>query len=269
MGNLLTVSNLSVKYKHNVILENIFLDIDKVGITALLGPNNCGKTTLIRTITGILPSKNIVTVADVTLNKSTAKEYLINIGVVLTEIDRQLLFEDVESELYFPLENLNISKDDIKLTVERTLKYLKLEKLIEKKTNELTQLEKVQVLLILTILHRPKIIFLDDILSGLDDLSKDKVFKMFKTIVDKFDIAIFYTTSNLLEAYKANRVIVLNKGHIVMDDSPKKLLSKDNELIKMGIEIPLMIDLSLKLKFYNLLDDVILDVDRMVNKLWP
>ena len=62
--------------------------------------------------------------------------------------------------------------------------------------------------------------------------------------------------------------IFINNGYVQLDGTPSKILEHDNVLAREGIYIPIMMDLSLKLKFYNLVDDVIMDTGRMVDELW-
>ena len=267
MSNLFCVDNLTVKTKDIILLDSISFKVDSGSVISILSPNNCGKTTLIKSICGILPSKDVIKLDDISLNKKTARKYLREIGIVFTEIDKQFLFEDVIDELSFSLENLDLSKKDIKERINNLLKEFKLESLTDKKTKELSSLQKVQTLLLISIIHSPKIIFLDDILLSLDIQNRLRIIKMLKKIAMK-SISVIYTTSSLLDAYYSDRIIVINDKKIMMSGTPKEITNMDNELVKIGIEIPTMMDISLKLKFYEILDEVILDVDGMVNKLW-
>ena len=81
-------------------------------------------------------------------------------------------------------------------------------------------------------------------------------------------MTIVFTTSNLEDVIGLSNIYVFDKGKIVMNDSYNYILLKDNELSKMGIEIPLMIDLSRKLQFYNLIKYTYYDRDKVVDILW-
>lgn len=63
-------------------------------------------------------------------------------------------------------------------------------------------------------------------------------------------------------------MIVLNHGKIYLRGAPLEVMKEDQKLIHLGLELPFMVDLSLKLQFYELLDDIILDMEGMVNTLW-
>ena len=79
---------------------------------------------------------------------------------------------------------------------------------------------------------------------------------------------VLYTTSNINDAINASNIIVMSHGKKAMEGTFEEIIKSDNELSKMGIDIPLMIDLSRKLEFYNLVDKIYFDVDEVVDRLW-
>lgn len=87
-------------------------------------------------------------------------------------------------------------------------------------------------------------------------------------IKNNYNISIVFTTSQISSIIDLENIIVLGNGKIVMQGNYNDIIKRDNELSKLGIEIPIMIDLSLKLQFYNLLDDIYYNVEGMVDKLW-
>ena len=81
-------------------------------------------------------------------------------------------------------------------------------------------------------------------------------------------LSIIFTTSFIENVIGLDNIIVFSDGRKKFHGSFNEIIMEDNELTKMGFEIPIMIDLSRKLQFYNLVDDIYLDVDSVVNKLW-
>ena len=266
MNNLLEVNNLSYSYKDNAIFNNLQISIKKETTNLILGTNSSGKTTLIRLLSGILPSDNYITINGITLNKRNIKEYLLAIGVVFFDDTNKFLFENVLDELAFPLENLAYKKKDITNRIYEVRDILDLQGCINKKTNELTNYEQVKVLIATAIMHKPKIIFLDNALSKLNSHEVKKIFKILDQL--KKDTTICITSSNMDNILYFDNVLVINDRKTIIEGTPKAVLEHDNELFKMGLDIPPMIDLSLKLGFYGLLDEIITDVDGMVDKLW-
>lgn len=264
MDKILEVNGLTHSFDKNVIFGNLQFSIKKSTTNLILGPNSCGKTTLIRFLCGIFPSKNNIIVNNIYLNKENLKEYLLSIGVVFFDDNNKFLFDTVIDELSFPLENLNYNKKDISKRIDEVKNILELPNCINKDIDGLTNFEQVKVLIGLAIMHKPKIIFLDNALSK---LTRDEVKELFNILNKiKNEITICITSSNMEDILLFDNVIVLSNN--LIEGTPKEILSKDNELAKLGLSIPSMIDLSLKLGFYGLLDDIVTDVNGMVDKLW-
>lgn len=266
MDNVLEVNSLSHSFKDKVIFDNLQFSIKKSTTNLILGPNSSGKTTLIRLLCGIFPSRNNITVNNTPLTKKNLREYLLSIGVVFFDDNNKFLFDNVIDELSFPLENLNYRKKDINSRIDEINNILGLYNCINKKIEDLTSFEEVKVLIGLAIIHKPKIIFLDNILSNLTTEEVKAIFIILDKI--KKDITICITSSNLEDILLFDNVLVIGDNKIKIDGNPQEVLSKDNELSKLGLFIPSMIDLSLKLGFYGLLDEVITDVNGMVDTLW-
>ena len=266
MENVLEINNLNFTYKKDYIFEDLQFSIKKEQLTLILGSCSCGKTTLIRLITGLLPSNDKIVLNGISLNKKNLKEYLLNFGVVFYDDNYLFLSETVINELTFPLENLLYPKKEIIDRVNEVSKLFQLDNCLNKNISTLTTFEKVKVLIATSIMHRPKVIFLDNILK---DLSNNEINKLF-TVLNKIkkEISIVITSSSLDNILNFDKVLVIGNKKILLNGSPKEVLMQDNELTKLGLAIPPMIDLSLKLNFYGVLDDVITDVDRMVDTLW-
>ena len=266
MDNLLEINNLNYSYKNKNVFNNLQISIKSNTTNLILGPNSSGKTTLIRLISGILPTNNFINIDSISLNKKNYKEYLLSIGVVFFDDNNKFLFDTVIDELTFPLENLNYTKDEINNRVNEIKNLLDLENCIHKNISDLTNFEKVKVLLGVSIIHKPKIIFLDNILLKLNENELKKFFKLLNKIKKSSTICITSTTMDSILNF--DNVIVINNGKTLITGTPEDVLKNDNELAKAGLMIPPMIDLSLKLGFYNLVDEIITDVDGMVDKLW-
>ena len=266
MDNLLEINNLNYSYKNKSIFTNLQISIKPNTTNLILGANSSGKTTLLRLVSGILPTNNFINLDGISLNKKTYREYLLSIGVVFYDDNNKFLFEKVADELTFPLENLNYNKEQIVNMANEIVKLLSLQNCMYKNINELTTFEQVKVLLGVSIIHKPKIILLDNILSKLNENELKKIFKILNKI--KKEVTICITSTDMNSILNFDNVIVISDGKTLIEGKPKDVLAHDNELAKAGLVIPTMIDLSLKLSFYNLVDEIITDVDGMVDKLW-
>lgn len=264
----MSVDNLSYKIENKQIINDLSFVIKDNSVNAFLSSNNSGKTTLIKLLSGIIYNESgKIVVNDITLNRSNFKKYIQNISTILDDIDESFLCDTVIEEIKYPLINLKYSKSEIENRIDEVLSILDLNRIVDKKINELDYFEKVKVLLAASIAHNPKVLLIDDLLRFLTLDEKKEIINIFKKICND-DISIIFTTSSLNDLKEIDNIYVLNDGKIAIHDSFENIILKDNELSKMGIEIPLMIDLSRKLQFYELLDKVYYDPDKVVDKLW-
>ena len=269
MSQIMNVNNLSYEINNKKVLDDISFSIEDNTINIFLSSNNSCKTTLIKMLSGILYNNSgKIIVNNITLNKSNFKNYVRNISTILDDINEEFLCDTVIEEIKYPLINLRYDIDIISDRVEQVLKLLKIKSIVNKRIIDLSCFEKVKVLIAASLVHHPKVLLLDDILRFLNNNEKKEIREILDNIIDELDISIILTTSSLSDIEGLNNIYVLNNGRIVMYDSYDNIIIKDNELSKIGIEIPLMIDLSRKLQFYNLLDKVYYDRDKVVDKLW-
>ena len=104
-----TVNNLCFGYGDKEVLKDITFKIKIPSLVSVVGSNNCGKTTLIKCMAGIMPIEESVLIDDIVLNKKNIRKYSRNIGVVFSLDQNQFLFNRVIDEITFPLGNLNYS----------------------------------------------------------------------------------------------------------------------------------------------------------------
>ena len=99
-------------------------------------------------------------------------------------------------------------------------------------------------------------------------LNKNDVIEIINMLKTIKNLTIVYTTDNLEETVNSDYLYILSSGEIILEGAPLKVLEKDNILNKLGLDLPFMIDLSVKLKDYDLIDSIEQDMDRMVDILW-
>ena len=266
---LLSVDNLVVKVGGDRIIDEMSFSFYYNDIVAVLSPNNSGKTTLIKALSGVLaPNKGNVSVDGVSLVKRKFKEYALNIGTVFEDIDKQFLCETVRDELMFPLIHLNFKRKEIDKRVNTVSKIMKISDILDNDINKLSNIEKVKVLIGVSIIHFPKVLLLDDIFKKLRTRERKEIFNILENVRKEFNLGILFTTSDINDVIGLNHIVVLYNGKNALEGDFDVLIKQDNELAKMGFEIPIMIDLSRKLQFYELIDNIYYDVDKVVNKLW-
>lgn len=250
------------KINYKDILNNFSISFDKNKFYTLTGANSCGKSTLLRLI-----SNEIELIDDINLNDKLLSDYdKIDYKKKVTLLDERnidFIEETISNEIkLILLKNNNYSKEYLKSTL---LKY-NLYDNRNKKINNLSLQEKIYLMFIKKILSNYEVILIDNIDNYCDEIIMNKIINIIN--LNKNNKVFIMTIKNINYSLESDKLIVINKKGIVLEGNPKDVLNKDNILNKNGIELPFMYDLSIKLRDYNLVDEIILDTDRMIDELW-
>lgn len=257
----LYTKNLSYKS----ILNNINISFEENTINYISGSNKCGKTTLIKILSGEIDIKDSVYYDQKDIYNFSSYELSTLFSKVLLQDIDYFTFSNIDQELLYKLDKLNIDKNSRKKRYNEVVKLFDLDEYLYTNINDLSSIEKLKLSLAKALLSKPEILFLDDIFSSIDFNSAKKIFLKLKSIEN---LTIIMSSNNLDLSTESSKLIILNKGEVVLDGDTLDVLKEDSLLNKVGLDLPFMIDLSIKLKYYDLLDDIEFDMDRMVDKLW-
>ncbi|HIT21560.1 MAG TPA: ATP-binding cassette domain-containing protein [Candidatus Scybalousia intestinigallinarum] len=268
MSKILEINNLTFSYPEKPLFRGLSLEIEEGKYITIVGNNKSGKTTLMKLICGILNSKESIVAGYAYVNHARIHDNSRFFGVVFSGIDNKFLFDNVYKEMAFPLENLNIPVPKIEEKILEVAKEFGITKFLDRKIENLTNSEKQELLIAIALLHDPKVLLLDNAFSMMNKKTKQKIEKILIERIERDKLTVILTTTNLNEIISSDYTYVLNNGDIIMEGKPSSILREEKILNRIGLELPFMIDLSLKLEFYELLDDEITDMDRMVDTLW-
>ena len=255
------MSKIDIK---NLTYKNLFnglnLQIESNEFVTLSGANNCGKTTLIRIL-----SREIEGNFDIKLLDKKINEYRIDeLGKILqVVIPEEIKF--YENKLY---EEICFYTNGNSKLLDILIKGLRIKKILDKNPKTFTKQEVVLSQIALALAAQPKILLIDNISPYFNNKEIDYILLFLKEFIKNYDITIIYSTLNLEEALLTDDLVIINDGRIELMGNPIEILQKDNIINRIGLNIPFMIDLSVKLKDYDLLDEIELDKNRMVDKLW-
>lgn len=267
MAEILKINDLTYEIENKTFFKNFNLTVEKNKITSIIAPNKSGKTMLTKIISAIIPTDNLITLEDITLNKKSVLNYIAKIGIVTNDFNNQFLFKKVKEELAFPLTNLGYSEKNINKAITKASEYFEIENLLNKNIDTLTLDEKSKLTIVLALIHEPKLLILDDAFLNL--LPDTKVFMLNKLKdLNKHGLTILNITSDLETTFFSDRILVLNNFTIEMEGTKEEIYESDSYLRKIGITIPFIIDLSLKLKFYNLIDKIYYSLENLEEDLW-
>lgn len=262
--NLNCIEIIDLNYKN--IYKNFSVAFEDKKFITFTGPNNCGKTTLIRIIDSQIDINNTLLIYG-----KKQEEYKITelSSIIKIIIPKEITFiqNTVEEELYYQLPRA-FNKEVKQKEVKEISKKLKLTKLLTKSVESLSDEEIVRLQLALAIISKPKTLVIDDLSLFFQKKDLLEIVKYLNKINKEEGITIILVTNNLEYTLFSDYLYVINNSEIVIEGTPNEVLEKDNILNKAGLELPFMMDLSVKLRDYDLIKKIELDMDRMVDTLW-
>lgn len=264
MKELLSVTNLS----YLNLFDNISFQIDPGKFIMISGQNNCGKTTLIRILSGQIPVTKSIKLLGMFLEEYPQNLWKEITGMIIPQDNPTFFFSTIEEELNYSIHLFKKTEEEKKETYKEIIRKYKLTKFQKKNPNEVSEFIKIKLLLAEKMLASPQILFLDDICRELEEKEKKEMINLLRTLQLETNISIVMTTSDLNVALESDYLYIVDEKQILLEGEPLSIIEKDNVLNKIGLELPFMIDLSVKLRDYNVVDKVELDMDRMVDTIW-
>ena len=238
-------------FSDDKLFENLNISVEKNTITTISGSNSCGKTTLMRILNREIITDNTILLNNTSINDYTIRDYT---SLVQTVIPLEIVFN--EKTLEKELNNIDLVKG------------LRIKSILNKDLSTLTIKEKVLAQLAIAMDNKPEVLLLDNIFIYFNDKEKEDIFKFLRSYQKKNKLTVVLTTIDLKDSLYTDYLYIIGNKTIILEGKPLEVLEKDNILNKVGLNIPFMADLSVKLKDYDLIDSIILDKDRMVDILW-
>ncbi len=265
---VLDIKNLSHTYMPDTAfskqaISDINIKINQGEFIGLIGHSGSGKSTLIQHLNGLLKGTQgeiLVDGKSIFDKKNKLKDLRFKVGLVFQYPESQLFEETVFDDIAFGPKNMGLSEEEINLRVYDAIKLAGVkEELLKKSPFDLSGGQKRRVAIAGVLAIKPEILILDEPTAGLDPKGRINILKSIKELHKKTNMTVILVSHSMEDiANNVERIIVMNKGRVVMDGPRNYIFSKAEDLNKIGLGIPTVtkVFLELKKQGYDIPDDV-------------
>lgn len=262
---LITFNNFHFRYKKNkeYQLNNINLKIERNKFILLCGETGSGKTTLIRSMNGLIPQfypgyyKGNVIVNGNDNSETPIAELAKDVGIVFQNPENQLIAMDVENEIAFGMENLGFPKEKMREKLKNITKTMEIEHLLDKAPFELSGGEIQRVAIASILVLDPKILILDEPLSSLDPYMAEKIIFLLKKIQIETNTTIIISEHRMdLILPVVDEIILMSNGFVLEHDTKEKIIN-GKTFQDLNLNKPIIYSIFSQLKKENLFKEKI------------
>lgn len=273
--NMIECKKVTYQYIKNedevkIALNEVNLDVKKGEFLVVLGHNGSGKSTLAKHMNALLlPSGGKVYVDGMdTMDPEELWNIRNKAGMVFQNPDNQLVATIVEEDVAFGPENLGIESSEIRKRVDESLKRVGMYEYRKHAPHLLSGGQKQRIAIAGILAIRPDCIVLDEPTAMLDPSGRKEVIDTIKYINEHYGITIVLITHYMEEAVEADRIVVMDKGKLIMEGTPREIFSKVPKMKEIGLDVPQMTELAYELNESGIdIKTDILTIDEMVNVL--
>lgn len=254
----------------NRALDDINIDIKKGDFVAILGHNGSGKSTLAKHLNAILmPTEGTLWVNGFdTKEEERVWDIRQSAGMVFQNPDNQIIGTIVEEDVGFGPENLGVKTEDIWKRVEDSLRAVGMLEYRSHSPNKLSGGQKQRVAIAGIMAMKPECIVLDEPTAMLDPNGRKEVIRTITRLNREEKVTVLLITHYMEEVIGADKVIVMDKGNIVMEGSPKEIFTQVEELKKYRLDVPQVTELAYELRKNGLaIPEGILTVNELVSEI--
>ena len=256
--SILRTENLSLVYGKGTPFEkkavnNVNIDINEGEVIGIIGHTGSGKSSLVQMLNGLFkPTEGTVHFKDndIFKNPKELRKFRFNIGLVFQYPENQLFEETVAKDIAFGPKNMGLSEEEIEAKVRKAARFAGLrEELLERSPFDLSGGEKRRAAIAGVIAMEPEVLILDEPTAGLDPVGKDVLLSQIEAYHKESGNTVLLVSHNMEDIARiSDRVLVMNSSEAVMFDTPENVFSRVDELKAIGLRIPEITEITMKLK---------------------
>ena len=258
MTPILSVKDLTYVYSggtpfEHAAIEAISFDLHPGEFVGIIGHTGSGKSTLMQHLNGLLkPTSGQILFdgKDVWGEKGYARQVRFQVGLVFQYPEYQLFEETVYKDIAFGPRNMGLDEREIDRRVREAAGFVGLtDEQLEKSPFDLSGGQKRRVAIAGVIAMEPKVLILDEPTAGLDPVGREEILGNIRDYQKAKNATIMMVSHSMEDVGRlADRLLVLNKSHLVMDGTPAEVFARAQELLEMGLDIPAVTQLFLRLR---------------------
>ena len=266
------VYSVGTPFEHTAI-EQISFQVEPNQVLGIIGHTGSGKSTLIQHLNGLLkPSEGRVLLegTDIWKDKKTTHQARFQVGLVFQYPEYQLFEETVYRDIAFGPKNMGLDEAEIERRVLQAAEFVEVDRSwLEKSPFDLSGGQKRRVAIAGVIAMEPKVLILDEPTAGLDPAGRAGLLRNLQQYQKAKQAAIVMVSHSMEEvAALADRLLVMNHGHIALEGTPKEVFSHARELLAMGLDVPQVTQVFLRLRELGIaVDPSVYTVEQAVQAL--
>lgn len=252
-------------------LNHTSISIEEGEFLVILGHNGSGKSTFAKHLNGILTPKEgtlVITGIDAT-NPDKIWDVRKEVGMVFQNPDNQIVATIIEEDVAFGPENLGIEPEEIRKRVDDALETVGMTEYKHGSPNQLSGGQKQRIAIAGVIAMQPKCIVFDESTAMLDPIGRRQVMSTMEKLNKEYGITIVHITHYMQEAILADRIVVIDKGEVLLQGTPKEVFKEVEMLKNIGLDVPDTTYLAylLNKEGFNL-DVDLLTIEEVVEAIW-
>lgn len=277
MAPILQIENLQYVYSagtpfEHTALDNVSFSVERGEFIGVIGHTGSGKSTLMQQLNGLLKptsGKVILDGKDIWSDKQSTRQARFRVGLVFQYPEYQLFEETVYKDIAFGPKNMGLSQDEIDRRVREAAGFVGLtEEQLSVSPFDLSGGQKRRVAIAGVIAMEPEVLILDEPTAGLDPLGREEILSNIQAYRRAKNATIMMVSHSMSDVARlAQRLLVMNGSKLAMDGTPEQVFARSQELLEMGLDIPPVTRVFLKLQELGLPVENVYTMEQAVSAL--